>query len=337
MASLNDAMIKALAGRMGKDINDTQADQILQMTGGDEGAVTAYLQSGQTPGSNNNGGFQPLTPPDTAKLREQVYNTLQPYYVQLAKEAQGDFTRATQILQEDYTKGVRDQRIQFAFTQKQQVDDLKNTLATLGITNLQDQNSIIDKLNQRGMAVYQNNPDGTPNVLSPSTITSNTDTNVAPGESYNDTSTLTNPANSSMGRGGYELAQLQESQRLRQEAEQRAATKPIEQAGINLKQYTNTPTGVNPNLPPDQLAKALAAPGVDRSQLGTAERSLVTGEEQKTRDLQQTQEDLANQRAQDVNQIAAPLAATGTKALGSEMENQIQKEKQANFVSTGTA
>src|SRR6266581_724726 len=97
------------------------------------------------------GGFTPLAAPDLASIREQIYNTLQPYYLQLAKEANGDFTRATQMLHEDYAKGVRDQKIQFAQTQKQQTDDLRSTLAQLGITNLQDQEKAIDTLNNRGM------------------------------------------------------------------------------------------------------------------------------------------------------------------------------------------
>jgi hypothetical protein len=286
-------------------------------------------------GKSGGGGGSQLSAPDVAALREQVYNTLQPYYTQLAKEAQGDFTRATQILQEDYVKGVRDQKIQFATTQKQQTDELKNTLASLGITNLQDQEAAIDKLNQRGMAVYQNNADGTPNVLKESPLTTETEAFVTPGNPYNNASHLVNPANPEMGEGGRELAQLQTAQKLRQEAQQRAATKPIEAAGIQLKQYTNLPNGINPNLPPDQLAKALAAPGVDRSSLGTSEQNLIRGTEQQTRQLQQTQEQLAEQRAQDVSSTVAPLAATGSKAVGSQMENQILKERQSNFVNNG--
>lgn len=290
------------------------------------------------PGGNSSGGggFTPLQAPDLAALREQVYNTLQPYYLQLAKEAQGDFNRAVSQLQEDYVKGVRDQKVGFAFTQKQQTDDLKNSLASLGITNLQDQESIIDKLNQRGMAVYQNNPDGTPNVVKSSAISSNTDTNVAPGSSIDTTSTIVNPQDANLGEGGYELAQLQQAQKLRQEAAQRAATKPIESAGIQLKQYTNLPAGIDPNQSPDQLAKALAAPGVDRSQLGSSEQNLIRGQEQQTRNLQQTQEDLAKQRSNDISNISGGLAATGTKAVGSELEKELQKEEQTNFINSGT-
>ena len=286
-------------------------------------------------GSSSGGGFQRLEAPDVAKLREEVYKTLQPYYIQLAKEAQGDFDRATKIMQEDYVKGTRDERVQFAFTQRKQTEELRNSLEQLGITNLNDQEALIDNLNKRGAAVYQNNPDGSYNVVKPSVITSNTDTNVAPGSVIDNTSKIVTPQDASLGRGGYELARLQQEQKLRQEAQQRAATRPIEEAGIKLKQYTSLPEGVDPNLPPDQLAKVLAAPGVDRSKLGSAEQGLVRGEEQKTRDLQQTQEDLANQRSQDVSQIAGGLATTGTKALGSDLERQIQKERQTSFVNTG--
>lgn len=302
-----------------------------------------FGHSGQAPvgyggegSSGGSGGTKALTAPDVAALRDQVYKTLQPYYTQLAKESQGDFNRAVQSLQEDYVKGTRDAKINYAFTQNQQSEELKNTLSTLGITNTQDQDALIDNLNKRGMAVYQNNPDSTPNAVQRSAITSNTDTNIPVGTPINDTSTIMNPQDAQMGRGGYELAQLQEQQRLRQEAQQRAATKPIEDAGIKLKQYTNLPAGVDPNLPPDQLAKALSASGVDRSQLGTAEQGLVRGEEQQTRDLQKTQEDLANQRSGEVGNIAGGLAATGTKSLGSEMENELLQEQKNTFVNSGT-
>jgi hypothetical protein len=287
-------------------------------------------------GGSSGGGSKALAPADVAGIRDKVYNTLQPYYLQLAKEAQGDFDRAVSQLKEDYVKGTRDQRVNFEFTKKTQMDDLRNSLSQLGITDFQEQEKAIDDLNKRGAAVYQNNPDGTPNVVQTSQITANTDGNVQPGGAYNNTSTIANPADPNLGRGGFELAQLQESQRLRQEAQQRAMTRPIEQAGIKLKQYTNLPAGIDPNLPPDQLAKALAAPGVDRSQLGSAEQDLVRGTEGQTRDLQKTQEDLANQRSQDVSQISSGVAQTGSKELGSQLENQLQKERQNTFVSTGT-
>lgn len=316
--------------------NMTQAQRQALWDAAGKSGIAPVGYGGESGGSSGGGGgFQPLSAPDVAKLREEVYKTLQPYYLQLAKEAQGDFDRASKILQEDYLKGTRDQRVEYEFTRKQQTEELRNTLAQLGITNLQDQESAIDKLNQRGMAVYQNNPDGTPNVVKASDIASNTNTNVAPGQAMDNTSTVMNPQNPNLGRGGHELAQLQQAQKLRQEAQQRAATKPIEAAGIQLKQYTSLPDGIDPNLPPDQLAKKLAAPGVDRSQLGSAEQGLIRGTEQKTRELQQTQQDLATQRSQDISNIVTPLAQAGTKALGSEMENRLLKERQTSFVNTG--
>lgn len=286
-------------------------------------------------GGKNQGGFTPLSAPDVAALRDQVYKTLQPYYTQLLKEANGDFNRAVSSLQEDYTKGTRDAKVNFAFTQNQQTSELQNALSQLGISNKKDQEGTIDDLNKRGMAVYQNNPDNTPNVVQSSPVVSNTDFNVAPGGAYNNTSTISNPQNANLGRGGYELAQLQEQQRLRQEAQQRASTRPIEEAGIKLKQYTNLPGGIDPTLPPDQLSKALAAQGIDRSQLGSAEQGLIRGTEQQTRELQKTQEDLANQASGETSQIAGGLAASGTKQLGSDLQNQLTREKQLAFTTTG--
>lgn len=273
------------------------------------------------------GGFQPLSAPDVAKLREEVYKALQPYYLELAKQAQGDFDRASKILQEDYIKGTREQRIEFEYTKRKQTEELENTLGTLGISNVKDQDTLIDELNKRGMAVYQNNPDGSPNALRASRVAGSTDSAA---------STIMNPANANMGRGGQELARLQMDQKLRQEAQQRASLRPIEEAGIRLQQYTSLPAGVDPNLPPDQLGKALAGSNVDRSKLGSAELGLIRGTEQKTRELQQTQQDLARQRSDDISNIIAPLAATGTKAIGSEMENRLLKERQSTFVNSGT-
>lgn len=312
-----------------KNMTQDQRQQLWDAAGHAGIAPVGY--GGEGGGSN---GPSTLSAPDVSALRDQVYETLKPYYVQLAKEANGDYDRAVSQLREDYTKGVRDQKVQFAFTQNKQTEELRSTLATLGITNIQDQNDAIDKLNQRGMAVYQNNPDGTPNALKSSDVVSNTDTNVAPGGTFDNTSTIANPADANMGRGGYELAQLQQSEKLRQEAQQRAATKPIEQAGINLKSYTNT-GGVDPNLPPDQLAKALAAPGVDRSQLGSAEQDLVRGTETQTRDLQKTQEDLGTQLRSDVSNTVGPIAASGTKAIDNSTQDELQKEQQTKFVNTG--
>lgn len=318
-------------------IQETRFQQLLTEAGipftVSNGTAIPTTTGGGTTGVGAAG--QPLNAPDMAKLRDQVYNTLKPYYTQLAKEAQGDFDRAAKILEEDYVKGTRDARVNFAFTQKQQVDDLKNTLDILGITNAKDQESLIDDLNKRGMAVYQNNADGTPNVLKTSPITANTNMNTNAGDAFDNTSKVISPTDANMGRGGYELARLQQDQRLRQEAQQRAATRPIEEAGIKLKQYTNLPAGINPNQSTSALAKALSAPGVDRSQLGESEQNLVRGTEQRTRELQKTQEDLANQRSNDISSIAIPLGQTGVSALGSQMENQILKEKQNSFVSTG--
>lgn len=333
--SYNTAQIIDRGREAGQNVSDAQAQQIMNDTGGgDEGAVLAYFRGGGSSGGD--GGFKPLSATDVADVAKTVANNpkLIAYYTQLAKEAQGDFDRAVSIMKEDYVKGVRDQKIQYAFSRDQQLKELNNTLNQLGISNFQDQRDTIDDLNKRGMAVYQNNTDGASNVLKTSDINSNTDFNAT--DNFNNTSTIQNPQNPQMGEGGFELAQLQRKQQLQQEAQQRAATKPIEQAGIQLKQYTNLPAGINPNLPPDQLVTALAASGVDRSSLGSAEQGLVRGKEQETRQLQQTQEDLSNQRASDVSNISGQIAASGSKAGAEQLANQVFQNKQNTFVSTGT-
>lgn len=282
--------------------------------------------NGSGGGGSGGSGFKPLSAPDVAKLRDQVFNTLKPYYTQLLTEVNGDFDRATAKLQEDYVKGVRDAKVNYAFVKKTQTDELMNTLASLGITNLKDQDTTIDDLNKRGMAVYQNDGDGTNNVVKDSAIDANLD---------NNTSKIRNPQNGNMGRGGFELARLQEEQRLRQEASQRAATKPIEQAGISLKQYTNLPAGVDPNQSPDKLAIALAAPGVDRSTLGTSEQDLIRNTEDARRAQQKSREALNDQQANDTSNISGQLASNQINSLDSNLTNEIQKEHQGAFVNTG--
>lgn len=283
------------------------------------------------------GGASPyLSAPDLVNLRSQVYDSYKNYYLQLATEAQGDFNRATQLLKDDYVKGVRDEKINFANTQAQQTGELQNALASLGISNIKDQQTAINDLNQRGMAVYQNNPNGTPNVLQSSPIISNTNFNVNPGDPYNTTSTIQNPQNPQMGRGGYELSQLQQDQQLRQEAQQRTSTRPIQEAGIRLKQYTTgLPTGVNTNQTPQQMGAALSASGVDRSTLGTAERTLFSSTADEVSKAQKAQETLANQRFTDVNTTTAGLAQNQIKNLDAGMTNQLQQQRQNTFAQTG--
>lgn len=116
--------------------NMTQAQRQALWDAAGKSGIAPVGYGGESGGSSGGGGgFQPLSAPDVAKLREEVYKTLQPYYLQLAKEAQGDFDRASKILQEDYLKGTRDQRVEYEFTRKQQTEELRNTLAQLGITS----------------------------------------------------------------------------------------------------------------------------------------------------------------------------------------------------------
>ena len=66
------------------------------------------------------------------------------------------------------------------------------------------------------MAVYENSPEGTPNVVSPQ-----------------------NTSTQNLGAGGQELARLTKDQALRKEALNRSANRNIEELGISLGKYTN--------------------------------------------------------------------------------------------------
>lgn len=298
----------------------------------DAGKVEGDIRSKVAGG--NSGNTAALSAPDLTNLEDQVYQTLKPYYLKLAQQAQGDYSTAVKLLNSDYTKGVRDANANYAFAQTYGVDALKNTLSTLGVTNLTDQTSAIDKLNGRGFAVGQNGPNGEVNALRPSAITANQGP-ITPGQPIDFSSNVANPANpSTVGQGGLELSQLQQSQQLRQEAEQRAALKPIEQAGIQLKQYTNTPAGVtidpsNPsaslaNLNPDQLG-----------QLGSAEQGLVKGSVSAAQTARDAQEQQAQNLQNDVFSKATALGSAGIKEAGNTVSNLANKTDISNFVTQG--
>lgn len=113
------------------------------------------------------------------------------YYNQLLSYAQGDTNLAIQQLQTDYNTGVR-----------QTTENLQNSLSQLGLTFTGEQNSLLDQLNQRGIALTQN-PNGS----------------------------------LSYGGGGEsqtELQNLNSSQALRQQAQQKSAQQSIENAGLSL-------------------------------------------------------------------------------------------------------
>ena len=297
-------------------------------------AATKGAGKGSANSSGTNGTtFQSLSAPDLTSLEDQVFQTLKPYYLKLAQQAQGDYDTAVKLLNADYTQGVRNAKVNYAFTESQGTEGLKNTLSTLGLTNAQDQGTAIDKLNQRGMAVGQNGPNGQVNALNPSEITANQDV-ITPGQPINFSSNVANPANPNVGYGAHELSTLQQQQKLRQEAEQRAALKPIEQSGIQLKQYTNTPNGVtvDPNNPSASLSNLTPE---QLSQLGTAESSLVKSRTSAAQQARDTQEQLQNQLQQDVFSKASALGSAGLKESGNTVSNLQNKIDQANFVTQG--
>lgn len=267
---------------------------------------------GARPGTAAAGGFQPLTAPDVNKLQDQAFEMLKPYYLQLAKEAQGDFTRAKQILEEDYTSGVRQATEDYLTKERTTKEDLASNLKDLGVTFGQESEQKIDELNKRGMAVYQNNPDGTPNVVG------------APGAD-----------NANLGRGGTEIDRLRQNQTLRQQAVQRTADRTLETAGLTRNRYTST-GGVNTSgMNPTQTASALAAPGVDRSKLGKSELDLIRGTEQATRSYQQEGQSLANEYTQKGLGLANSVAGLQQKEIPTGLANKYLNTQQDIFKNVG--
>ena len=58
--------------------------------------------------------WAPLSASDVKALEEQAFQSLKDYYIKLAKEAGGDLERGKAILEEDYIKGTRDAKIDYA-------------------------------------------------------------------------------------------------------------------------------------------------------------------------------------------------------------------------------
>lgn len=265
-------------------------------------------------GSNSSGsGFQPISAPDFNKLEQQSFDLLKPYYLQLAKEAQGDFKRATSILEEDYTTGTRQATEDYLRKTSQTGEDLQANLKSLGLTFGNENEQKVDELNKRGMAVYEQSPDGSNNVVTPGQLTPSPNT----------------------GRGGVELGNLAKDQQLRQQAVQRTADRAITEAGITKGRYTNT-AGVNTaGMSPEQAAKALAGPGVDRTQLGSSELALVRGQENNTRNYQTTTENLANQFTQQGLNMANSVAGAQQKEIPEALKNQYNIGALTQFQNTG--
>lgn len=293
---------------------DAQADADFAATGG------AGKGSPNSPDGSSNGQ---LSAPDLAKLSLQAAGIVHPYYQQLAVQAKGNFDEAVKLMQGDYTAGVKKAKEDNALAVKYGAGDLNNALATLGLNfNTENQKQIGD-LNQRGAAVYQNNPDGTPNVVTPGTFNPSFDTNT-----YDTNAGVSGP-NSNManlGRGGYEAEQARQDQQLRAEAAMRAGMKPIEAAGLTLKQQTN-PGTFNPNDPLN--------PATDLSQAGSLERGLAQSYQPAKTSYLNTLESQKSQENADINNIAQTYGQTQQKSIDTNAQNQLQKQYNTDFVNSG--
>lgn len=278
-------------------------------------------------GGGGGGGYSPVSAPDLANLQSQVYNVVNPYYQQLAIQAKGDFNTAVQMMQTDYQQGVKQAKETLALTNKYGQGDLQNTLSQLGLTfNNENQNNT-DALNKRGMAVYQNNPNGTPNAVQPASFTPTYDVN---NYTFGSGVSGANPNLANLGQGGTETEQLRQSQALRAEAAARAGMKPLEQAGLSFKQYSNPNAGYDPSNP------AKSTQGTDLSQLGTAELGELGNYNTQSQQYRNTAQNLANQQRQDVNNLASQYASLGTKSLDANLTGQLNKQYTTNFVTNGT-
>lgn len=276
-------------------------------------------------GGSNGGGFQQVKAPDLSAIEDKVYNQLKPYYMQLLTESNGDLKRATDILHQDYQKGVRVAGEDYSRNLGYDMGDLKNQLDSLGITFQNEQESKVDDLNKRGMAVYDQDPNGATNALGvklpnggsynpASANLANYNPN-SPDQSgmgaYNPMGNLNN-----LGRGGVELDRLAQDQALRQEALQRSQNQRIQGLGIDLKRYTN--------------------PGAtDPSQMGTAENTLNRGIDQSTRDAQTRAEGLYQQLGQNTLNLSTGFANSGVDASKANVANLYNTDQQKTFVNSG--
>lgn len=298
---------------------------------GDAAAAADYAATGGAgkgggggSSSSSSSGLPQLSAADLTKLRSQAYDATQSYYEKLAAQAKGDFATAVKLMTTDYQQGVRQAKEKAAYEEKYGTSDLNNALSSLGITFGKENESLLSSLNKRGMAVYQNGPDNQPNVVAPTTFTPNANTT---DFTYSDNLSTPNPT-ANLGRGGFELARLQNDQSLRAEAMAKAKLQPLEQSGITLKQYTNPATGFDPNNP--------GAYTGDMSKLGTAETGLINKNQTQSQSLRNTLQTQANQRSTDINQISNQAAQTGQKSLDQGYINQLQKEQQNSFVQGGS-
>lgn len=275
-------------------------------------------------GGSGNGGFQAVKAPDLQGIEDKVYQQLKPYYMQLLTESNGDLKRATDILHQDYQKGVRIAGEDYGRNLSNDLGDLGNQLNSLGISFQNEQNSKVDDLNKRGMAAYENGPNGEVNAVktqlpfagsyNPAGADPNFNSGVADTSGigvYNPLSNL-----GSLGRGGTEINMLARDQALRQEAVQRSANSKIQGLGIDLKRYTN------PNA-------------TDPSQRGTSENTLNRGIDSETRAAQQRAEGLYQQLGQNTLNLSTGFANSGVDASKVNVSNLYNQDSQKTFVNNG--
>ena len=172
------------------------------------------------------------------------------------------------------------------------------------------------------MAVYQQNPDGTPNVVTPGSFNPSYDTS-----GYAINAGVNASPTESLGRGGQELSRLRKDQGLRSEALMRAKMQPLEQAGLSYKQFTNTPQGFDPSKPSSYTG--------DRSQLGAAETGLIGRYNTETQNYRDRAQGLATQRSQQIGNLASTFAGLGIKQADTGLTNQLLKEQKQDFLQGG--
>lgn len=276
-------------------------------------------------GGGSSSGFKSVQAPDIKALQDKVYEQLKPYYAELLKRSGNDLKRATDILHEDYAKGTRQALEDYNRQTGTSLADLKGSMESLGLSFLNEQESKIDNLNKRGMATYDNDPNGLLNSLG---IQLPNSPDLNPASANLNTLDVNNPDNSgmgaarpianasSLGRGGVELGRLQQDQALRQQALQRSANNKIQGLGIDYKRYTN------PNA-------------TDPSQRGTAENSLNRGIASETNAAQNRNINLNEQLGQNTLNLAQGFAASGTEASKANVSNLYNKDNLNTFINTG--
>lgn len=282
-------------------------------------AATKGAGKGNGRGGGVPGQFQAVQAPDIQAIQDKVFNQLKPYYLQLLKESNGDLQRATDALKQDYAKGTRQALEDYNRQTGYGLQDLQNSLDSLGISFNSEQEQKVDELNKRGMASYEGGAVGVqplnPGSYNPAGATRG---GVPAGSVDNSgmgayTPTM-NMANT--GRGGYELDQMRKNQALRQEALQRSANQKLQGFGIDYTRYTN------PNA-------------TDPSMRGTAENTLNRGIDSETRAAQQRAENLYQQLGQNTMNLAQGFAASGVDASKANVSNLYQKDQQQTFINSG--